>query len=72
MYILISGDCVVRSAEGSALALLEPGASFGELAALGVNQTRSASIQALETCELYCISQENLNATFRDSPEVRL
>ena len=46
MFILMSGQLCVKSAEGQIFAHLDPGACFGELAALGLKEERSATIVA--------------------------
>jgi hypothetical protein len=43
---------------------------LGELAALGINKARSASVRAKTPCELYRIEQEDLNKAFADAPDV--
>ena len=70
MFILMSGQLCVKSAEGQIFAHLDPGACFGELAALGLKEERSATIVATEFCELYSLTRTDIFETFMSHPEV--
>jgi hypothetical protein len=70
MFILMSGQLCVQSSEGEVFAHLDPGACFGELAALGLKEERSATIVATEFSELYSLTRTDIFETFMNTPEV--
>ena len=73
MFILVKGKMGVFDPRNSGAALvmtLHSGATFGELAALGISAIRTATVQALKFCELYILSRERLQVNFSDKPEV--
>ncbi|GBG29142.1 Potassium voltage-gated channel protein eag [Hondaea fermentalgiana] len=67
MFMLVSGKLEVVDAKGSVVAVLSSGAHFGELCALGVTNTRTCGVRALECCEMYALSKTDFFETFADS-----
>lgn len=73
LHLIVKGRFVVRTqtplGERAILAVLGPGEMFGELALLGEDQRRSASIAALEGGETHCIHRIDFEALRRDHPD---
>jgi len=73
LHLIVKGRFVVRTqtplGERAILAVLGPGEMFGELALLGEEQRRSASIVALEGGETHCIHRIDFEALRRDHPD---
>ncbi|HEX3706366.1 MAG TPA: Crp/Fnr family transcriptional regulator [Mycobacteriales bacterium] len=73
LYVVASGSVLVsreaRSGSKRALNVIEAPGSFGELALLD-NRTRSASIEALEDSELFCISRESFLGLLSKDPRL--
>jgi CRP-like cAMP-binding protein len=73
LHLIVKGRFVVRTqtplGERAILAVLGPGEMFGELALLGEDQRRSASIVALEGGETHCIHRIDFEALRRDHPD---
>jgi len=71
MYILFSGKVRVRSKRGQEQ-VLQPGASFGEAAVLGVNSRSKVTAVTLGPSRLYLIPQDNFLRAFQTLPEALL
>ncbi|XP_053681754.1 potassium voltage-gated channel subfamily H member 1-like [Sabethes cyaneus] len=59
LYLLASGTVAVYSREGTELGHLFDGAHFGEISLLQPDHQRTATIIALENCEVYRLSHES-------------
>ena len=74
MHLIGSGRYAVRIrtpvGDATTLAILGPGESFGELALLGEDPERSATVVALERGETRSIARADLARLRRDHPEV--
>jgi CRP-like cAMP-binding protein len=74
MHLIWSGRFAVRIrtpvGDATTLAILGPGESFGELALLGEDPERSATVVALERGETRSIARADLARLRRDHPEV--
>ena len=70
LFILMSGRLCVQSSQGEVFAQLDPGACFGELAALGLKDKRSATIVATEFSELYSLTRTDIFNNFASNPAV--
>ncbi|XP_038111108.1 potassium/sodium hyperpolarization-activated cyclic nucleotide-gated channel 4 [Culex quinquefasciatus] len=58
MYFLASGTAAVYSSSGTELGRLIDGSHFGEVSILGKGHVRTATIIAMEDCEVYRLSAE--------------
>jgi len=68
MYFIMSGDMEVSDEEGQILCTLGPGNFFGEMA-LYSDQTRNASVKAVNFCQLYRLNNkifQTIQAKFPD------
>ena len=74
LHLLDSGHVSVRVAmpDGNSvtLAILGPGDTFGELALLGGDARRAATVTALERCETLSLQRERFDALRRDHPRL--
>src|SRR3954452_12706775 len=74
LHLLISGHVSVRVAlpDGNSvtLAIVGPGQTVGELALLGRDGRRAATVTALEKCETLSIQREQFDALRRDHPRL--
>ncbi|MBE7438231.1 MAG: ion transporter [Spirochaetales bacterium] len=69
MYFISKGSVEVVSEDGQTVfATLTEGNFFGEIALL-LKQPRTASIKAVDYCDLYLIEQETFNRILTDFPE---
>jgi CRP-like cAMP-binding protein len=57
LYIILSGEVVIRTAEGDELVRLHPGDSFGEVSLL-LNTTHRRRANAVTDCELLVLPKE--------------
>jgi len=53
------------------IAVLPKGSLFGELAALGINETRNATIQSDQLCMMWTINKRNILDSLAQFPDVR-
>ncbi len=60
MYIIVKGIMAVTGLDGSFMAQLSNGDSFGELAALGMEKYRLISVRAETYCEMSSLTREDL------------
>ncbi|EDS42625.1 hyperpolarization activated cyclic nucleotide-gated potassium channel [Culex quinquefasciatus] len=65
MYFLASGTAAVYSSSGAELGRLIDGSHFGEVSILGKGHVRTATIIAMEDCEVYRLSAEELPKAYR-------
>jgi len=70
MYIIISGEMMMLKPDDHNKAILSAGEYFGELCALDINPINLSTVTALEPCELYSLSRDDVFNTFRGTPEV--
>ncbi|GLH02346.1 cGMP-dependent protein kinase, isozyme 1 [Gryllus bimaculatus] len=70
MYFIAAGTVVVFSASGNEICHLQDGAFFGEIAMLSGDETRIASVVAVETCELYCLDRDDFLSTVAAHPDL--
>ena len=70
MYIIISGEMMMLKPDDHSKAILSAGEYFGELCALDINPINLSTVTALQPCELYSLSRDDVFNTFRDMPEV--
>src|SRR3712207_4509627 len=74
LHLLACGHVSVRVAlpDGNSvtLAVAGPGQTFGELALLGRDGRRAATVTALEPCETLCVRRERFEALRRDHPRL--
>jgi|tagenome__1003787_1003787.scaffolds.fasta_scaffold20801483_1 CRP/FNR family cyclic AMP-dependent transcriptional regulator len=74
LHLLISGHVSVRVAlpDGNSvtLAIVGPGQTVGELALLGRDGRRAATVTALEKCETLSIQREQFDAMRREHPRL--
>jgi CRP-like cAMP-binding protein len=72
LHLLASGHASVRVATPAGdtvtLAILGPGEAFGELALLGKNARRAATVCALEPCETLSLQRERFDALRKEHP----
>lgn len=70
MFIMLKGEAVVVSNDTNetVLANLVNGQSFGETAAFDITPMRTATVRALDDCELFRLSQEDIHKAFCDVP----
>ena len=68
MFILMMGRLNVCAPDGTVLTVLNEGACFGELAALGLKDERSATIISTEYSELYSLARDDIFKTFASNP----
>ena len=72
-FVVVSGKVSVSADDfgtEKAIAQLGRGAFFGEMAVV-VNQPRSATVTAVEACDLLSFSREVVEAVLKDYPSVR-
>jgi CRP-like cAMP-binding protein len=74
LHLLASGHVSVRVAlpDGNSvtLAIAGPGQTFGELALLGRDGRRAATVTALDKCETLSVQREQFDALRRDHPRL--
>jgi CRP/FNR family transcriptional regulator, cyclic AMP receptor protein len=74
LHLLACGHVSVRVAlpDGNSvtLAIVGPGETFGELALLGTDDRRAATITALEKCETLSLHKDRFDALRRDHPRL--
>jgi CRP-like cAMP-binding protein len=74
LHLLASGHVSVRVAmpDGNSvtLAIVGPGQTFGELALLGSDARRAATVTALEKCETISLQRERFDALRRQHPRL--
>jgi CRP/FNR family transcriptional regulator, cyclic AMP receptor protein len=74
LHLLASGHVSVRVAmpDGNSvtLAIVGPGHTFGELALLGNDRRRAATVTALEKCETISLQRERFDALRREHPRL--
>jgi CRP/FNR family cyclic AMP-dependent transcriptional regulator len=74
LHLLASGHVSVRVAmpDGNSvtLAIVGPGQTFGELALLGNDGRRAATVTALEKCETISLQRERFDALRREHPRL--
>lgn len=73
LYVVASGSLLVqratRKGEKRAINVIEAPGSFGELSLLD-SRPRSASVEALETCELFVVSRESFLGLLSRDPRL--
>eukprot|EP00746_Dinoflagellata_sp_MGD_P155041 gnl/MRDRNA2_/MRDRNA2_85170_c0_seq1.p1 gnl/MRDRNA2_/MRDRNA2_85170_c0~~gnl/MRDRNA2_/MRDRNA2_85170_c0_seq1.p1 ORF type:complete len:497 (+),score=70.06 gnl/MRDRNA2_/MRDRNA2_85170_c0_seq1:116-1606(+) len=69
-YILNRGEVAVI-VDGEQVAKLGDGSIFGEICLLGLSQRRTASIQALEVCDVRVVHQSKFRFALKGFPEER-
>jgi CRP-like cAMP-binding protein len=69
MFVVHRGRVRVIEASGRQLAVFEPGGYFGEMSML-TGQPRSATVEAVEECELAELTAESLREVALANPEV--
>ena len=67
MYFVAHGRLEVVNANGESVAILEEGDIFGEVALL-LQQPRSATVRALEYCDVYVLDKDGFNAALMRHP----
>ena len=76
LHVIRSGRVKITlpSAEGeeAIITLMGPGDSFGEMAALDANATRSATVTAIEQTETLALPREDVLAAARAEPDLAL
>jgi CRP-like cAMP-binding protein len=74
LHLIVSGRFAVRVmtplGEQATVAVNGPGDIFGELALLGDDSRRSATVEALEEAETLCVHELDFGRLRRDHPEV--
>lgn len=70
MYIILEGTCVVEI-DGQEVAELTAGSSFGEQTALGMASKRTATVRAIEDCELKVMTAQNFGSAEEKIAELR-
>ncbi|CAE8640279.1 unnamed protein product, partial [Polarella glacialis] len=60
MLVLLEGSAQIESRQGAPLAVLSPGASLGEVAALGLYLTRPSTVRAISNCRVLVITARAL------------
>lgn len=70
MYFIFSGTVAVFTSSGREVVHLEDGAHFGEIALLLENETRSASVVAVEICELFALDRIDFMKLLSPFPEL--
>ena len=60
--------CQVYSAKAEYIKTIHAVASFGEVAMMGLEPTRTATIVARTNCELLCLSNKDMVVAFRYCP----
>lgn len=68
MFVL-SGGIVVAERDGHAIARISPGATFGELAMLGVSPERAVTIRAVTLCFIMSIQSSAFHQALEKFPE---
>eukprot|EP01062_Namystynia_karyoxenos_P035815 TRINITY_DN26142_c0_g1_i4.p1 TRINITY_DN26142_c0_g1~~TRINITY_DN26142_c0_g1_i4.p1 ORF type:complete len:1150 (+),score=238.46 TRINITY_DN26142_c0_g1_i4:203-3451(+) len=68
MFFLFRGRIAVLDEQGMMIAYLYDGACFGEMSLL-FGQARSASVQAVEFCQLYVLTKEDFDVIMHQFPE---
>ncbi|MCB1307625.1 MAG: cyclic nucleotide-binding domain-containing protein, partial [Leptospiraceae bacterium] len=69
MFFIIRGSVEVIAEDGKTVyAMLTEGNFFGEIALL-LKQPRTASVRAVEYCDLYTLDQDTFNNVIEDYPE---
>lgn len=69
MYFIGSGTVAIYSA-GKEVAHLSDGAHFGEVVLVTDNNRRSATVVAIETCELYTLDRHDFIQAIAPYPDV--
>jgi CRP-like cAMP-binding protein len=74
LHLIVKGRFAVRVmtplGEQATIAVRAPGESFGEMALVGRAAKRSATVEALETAETFCIYEGEFARLRREHPEV--
>jgi len=65
LYILLSGELAVVTAEGIKVAVIKPVTTVGEMGVITA-QPRSATVQAIQLSNIFVISKQQLDAAMRD------
>jgi CRP-like cAMP-binding protein len=68
LFVVASGECVVRTESGRELARLGEGDFFGEMALL-TGEPRSATVAAVTPCTLYAVHAETFRTVIARYPE---
>jgi voltage-gated potassium channel len=69
MFFIASGDLEVIDVDGTRIALMGPGAFFGEIALLSGSR-RTATVRALTYCDLYALSSDAFERVAIRFPEM--
>ncbi len=69
MYFVLSGELIIQGGSNDILAHLKDGDFFGEMA-LFRNQPRSATVQAITYCELYCLDKNTFDLVLKRHPDI--
>ena len=67
-FVLLSGRCAV-SERDTRVNVIEPGELFGEIGGFG-GGIRTATVTAIESCEVLLLSPDQLQRGFADSPDL--
>jgi len=74
LHLIVKGRFVVRVmtplGEQATIAVRGPGDSFGEMALLGQAARRSATVEALEEAETFCVYEGEFQRLRREHPDV--
>jgi CRP-like cAMP-binding protein len=74
LYVIVKGRCAVRICtpygDVATLTVLRDGEIFGEIALLDTRSVRSATVVALEPCEMYLIHRTDFDRLRREYPSV--
>lgn len=65
LYILLSGELAVVTAEGIQVAVIKPVTTVGEMGMITA-QPRSATVQAIQPSNIFVLSKPHLDAAMRD------
>ncbi|XP_021712540.1 uncharacterized protein LOC5563918 [Aedes aegypti] len=72
MFFIAYGTAAVYSAQGVELGHLIDGAHFGEMSVLNKGNQRTATIEALENCEIYRLTYESFQKLIEPHPHLLL
>src|SRR6188768_3332863 len=74
LHLIVKGRFAIRVmtplGEQATIAVRGPAESFGEMALLGKGARRSATVEALEEAETFCVYEREFVQLRRDHPEV--
>ncbi|KAG7199317.1 hypothetical protein KM043_018167 [Ampulex compressa] len=70
LYFVASGTVAVYTSSGKEVCHLEDGAYFGEIALVMENEHRTATIIAVETCEIYVLSRADFRRVLAPYPDL--